>query len=84
MIKKYKNAEITFTEGTATSMNVNVGMRITTQPYENMSLNAGVVIALKENADLEKAYEQAWDFTLSQIAEKANEIRDIYESERLD
>lgn len=84
LIKKYKNAEVEFKNGVPTSINCGVSMKLTTEPYENININAGVSLSLKDDANIDEAYEEVWGYLFNQVATKAEEIKKIYQTAELD
>ncbi len=84
LIKKYKDSAVVFKNGVPTAINCSVSMKLTTEPYENISVNAGVSVSLRDEDDLDSAYEESWNYLFDQIATKAEEIKKIYQSAELD
>ena len=70
--------------GVPTSINCIVSMKLTTEPYENINVSAGVSMSLNDDAILDDAYNEVWNYLFGQVTAKAEEIKKIYQSAELD
>lgn len=68
-----KNIKVEFTDGIPTSLHVSFGMKVNTGNYESVNPTAGFSMELKEGADLDRAFEQAFNFVEAIVLEKAKE-----------
>ena len=82
LIEKWEaTKEIEYTEGKPTAIVCNVAAKVSTGPYENMTIDAGLQMSLKEDADVETAYEQGWMTVLDQVVRKIGEIKEAYDQD---
>ena len=58
---------VEFEDGTPTQVTASVSCKLSTLPYESIDFFSSITVALKEGADVSRAYESAFNFLEKEV-----------------